>query len=149
MNKLTMNNMKKILILMCLLLSTASFAQTNSSEQTAPAGDSQKYVYCQLLGYQHLFGKKVKITVDFGQESKLISFTNKNKVMVDENNKPIVFNSMIDGLNYMGQDGWNFVQAYAITMGSTNVYHYLLRKDISTFSEEEQKNIFDSIKLKQ
>ena len=149
MNKLTMNNMKKILILMCLLLSTASFAQTNSSEQTAPAGDRQKYVYCQLLGYQKLLTSKVKITVDFGQHTKLFTFTKKNKMMVDENNKPIVFNSMIDGLNYMGQDGWNFVQAYAITMGSTNVYHYLLRKDISTFSEEEQKNIFDSIKLKQ
>lgn len=38
------------------------------------------------------------------------------------------FNSMIDALNYMGEDGWEFVQAYIVTTGEINVYHWLLKK---------------------
>lgn len=40
------------------------------------------------------------------------------------------FNSMIDALNYMGTQGWEFVQAYAITMGNTNVYHFLMKRNL-------------------
>ena len=46
--------------------------------------------------------------------------------MVDEEGKKIKFNSMIDALNYMGKFGWDFEQAYAVSMGNTNVYHFLL-----------------------
>jgi hypothetical protein len=38
------------------------------------------------------------------------------------------FNSMIDGMNYMGHNGWEFVQAYVVTSGSQNVYRYVLKK---------------------
>lgn len=38
------------------------------------------------------------------------------------------FNSMVDGMNYMGKDGWEFVQAYVVTLGNQNVYHWLLKK---------------------
>jgi hypothetical protein len=34
---------------------------------------------------------------------------------------------MIDALNFMSKNGFEFVNAYAITMGNQNVYHYLLR----------------------
>lgn len=36
---------------------------------------------------------------------------------------------MVDALNYMGNQGWEFVQAYTITMGNQNVYHYLLKRE--------------------
>jgi hypothetical protein len=37
---------------------------------------------------------------------------------------PYVFNSIIDALNFMTKDGWEFVQAYAFSVGqSGNVYH--------------------------
>lgn len=39
-----------------------------------------------------------------------------------------IFNSMIDGMNYMGKLGWEFVQAYTVTVGEQNVYHWLLKK---------------------
>ncbi len=36
---------------------------------------------------------------------------------------------MIDALNFMTKDGWEFVQAYAFSVGqSGNVYHYLLKR---------------------
>ena len=55
--------------------------------------------------------------------------------LVDENGEKIVFNSMIDAMNYMGALGWNFVQAYAITMANANVYHYIMYKDIDDDSQ--------------
>lgn len=48
--------------------------------------------------------------------------------MKDENGKNIEFNSMVDAMNYFGKQGWEFVQAYAVTMGNQNVYHWLLKK---------------------
>ena len=40
------------------------------------------------------------------------------------------FNSMIDGMNYMGERGWEFVQAYVVTNQSSNMstYRYVLKK---------------------
>lgn len=57
-----------------------------------------------------------------------------HKVQVSKPATPTVkvknksFNSMIDGMNYMGDRGWEFVQAYVITHGNQNVYHYVLKK---------------------
>ena len=34
----------------------------------------------------------------------------------------------MDGLNYMGDRGWEFIQAYAITYNNQNVYHYILKR---------------------
>ena len=50
--------------------------------------------------------------------------------MDESTGKPKVFNSMVDALNYMGSMGWNFEQAYVITMGNQNVYHFLLSQKI-------------------
>ena len=72
---------------------------------------------------------KVKIDVDFGQEVSIWNQHSK-RVIKDETGKEIKFNSMMDALNYMGTQGWEFVQAYAITMGNTNVYHFLMRREI-------------------
>ena len=47
----------------------------------------------------------------------------------DENDKAVEFNSMIDALNFMTANGYEFVQAYAFSVASgPNVYHYLMRK---------------------
>jgi hypothetical protein len=35
---------------------------------------------------------------------------------------------MIDALNFMTKNGYEFVQAYALVLSNQNVYHYLLRK---------------------
>lgn len=70
------------------------------------------------------------IQVDFGQETKLFS----NNTLVDDKGEAIVFNSMVDAMNYMGKLGWEFEQAYVVTLGSgasgSNVYHWLLSKYI-------------------
>ena len=98
-------------------------------------------VYCELLGTQKFMSTKVTISVDFGQERK---FFGDNR-MVDENGNVQVFNSMVDAMNYMGSLGWEFEQAYVVTVGggagASNVYHWLLSKYVG---EEGDPNTLKS-----
>lgn len=119
------NKMRKLAILIILLAGFASaFAQ-------------EKYtVYAELLGHQKgLFSRKVKVTVDFGQN---VSFWRPGDMkIVDSNGKDMVFNSMVDAMNFMGKCGWKFVQAYVVTTSGQNVHHWLMEKQVS--SEDEIK----------
>lgn len=105
--------------------------------------DKTKSVYAELLGYEKgLFSNKVTVTVDFGQDVSFWKQGRDNKI-VDENGKDIVFNSMVDAMNFMGEKGWSFVQAYVVTHGNQNVYHWLLTKKIT-----EDEEIMEGFKVK-
>jgi len=70
---------------------------------------------------------KVTIAIDFGQSR---SFLSDNRYKDPATGRPFVFNSMIDALNFMGKDSWEFVQAYTIGDNQTGyVYHFLLKKE--------------------
>jgi len=83
--------------------------------------------YVQIVGTSKLFSNKLTIEIDFGQENKI--FSDKDTRVRDANGKNMVFNSMIDALNFMTKNGYGFVQAYAFNVSNQNVYHYLLRKN--------------------
>lgn len=83
--------------------------------------------YVQIVGTSRLLSNKLTIEIDFGQENKLFS-SDKDTRVKDINGKNMVFNSMIDALNFMTKNGYEFVQAYAFAVSNQNVYHYLLRK---------------------
>jgi hypothetical protein len=80
--------------------------------------------YVQLIGKGS--GRKVKVDFDFGQKTR--AWTSKDTELKDENNKTIKFNSMIDAMNFMSSNGYDFITAFAYKDGSDTVYHYLLRK---------------------
>ena len=101
-------------VLTCVLINGIAFSQT----------DTVRYSYCQLVGTSGFLTNKVTVSIDYGQEMKYFS----DQRIKDAAGNPIRFNSMIDALNYMANDGWEHVQAYAITMGNTNVYHHLLKR---------------------
>ena len=43
-------------------------------------------------------------------------------------------------MNFMGNQGWDFVQAYAVTVNSNSlVYHYVLKKKTNENSDAEKK----------
>lgn len=96
--------------------------------------------FAELLGRQKgLFSNMVKVNVDFGQ---YVSFWKPgDQTIVDENGKDVVFNSMVDAMNFMGERGWEFVQAYVVSEGSQLVYHWLMTKDVN--SDEEIKQGFN------
>jgi hypothetical protein len=81
---------------------------------------------------------KVTVQIDFGQVQKFFS---DNRYKDPATGKPFVFNSMIDALNFMGKDGWEFVQAYVVTEGggttAQNVYHFLLKKQTLLIEKQE------------
>ena len=108
--------MRKIVFLLMLMLSNFAYSQKNEMHR----------VYCELLGTSKFLSNKVTVSVDFGQEG-----SEWESKLVDKNGKAITFNSMVDAMNYMGCLGWKFEQAYVVTVGQQNVYHWLLSKDIS------------------
>lgn len=110
--------MKKCLFLMLMFISMGVVAQKPYK------------VFCELLGTGKLFSNKVTVTVDFGQETSFW-FGSSNQYLVDDNGKAIKFNSMVDAMNYMGKRGWEFEQAYVVTIGNQNVYHWLLSKEVT------------------
>lgn len=81
--------------------------------------------YIQIVGTEKLLSSKVTIEIDFGQESSI--WTNKDRQIKNKDGKLTEFNSMIDALNFFSS-GYDFVNAYAITVSNQNVYHYLLKK---------------------
>lgn len=82
--------------------------------------------YIQIVGTSKMLSNKLTIQLDFGQENKF--FSAKDTQVKDENGKLLVFNSMIDALNFLSDNGYEFVDAYAITVGNQNAYHYMLKK---------------------
>ncbi len=124
--------MKKVLFVMmlCIMCSINSFAQQ-------PEQKSGTYrVYCELIGTGKLFSSKLTVNLDFGQKS---SFWTGNKgTLVDDNGKPLDFNSMVDAMNFMGRLDWKFVQAYVVTTSNQNVYRWLLYKDVRNDEEIHQ-----------
>ena len=124
--------MKKLFLLMAIAMMTIGV--TNALEIKGK-------VYCELVGTQKFFSSQVTVDVDFGQARK--AFVSQS--LVDEKTgKKISFNSMVDAMNFMGALGWEFENAYAITMGSQNVYHWLLSKYIT-----DDVNINDGFTTKQ
>lgn len=114
--------MRYALLLFCLVLGSFSYAQTINDIPVAEINST----YIELLGRTKFMSAKVTIAVQFGQESKL--FGADTQTIRDAEGKPVAFNSMVDALNFFDSVGYDFVNAYPITIGNQNVYHYLMRK---------------------
>lgn len=94
-----------------------------------------KFVYCEIVGTTKMMSRKITIQIDFGERMKLFA----DNRLKDESGKAIVFNSMVDALNSMGKQGWEFSQAYAVSNGSYSVYHYLMQKPFDKLDKEAQQ----------
>ncbi len=116
--------MKRILLALFMSVLMLSVSTTASAEEPT------QRVYAELLGTGTNFlnfNKNVKVSVDLGQfQSATKAYT-----LLDENGKDIKFNSMVAAMNYMGERGWKFIQAYVVTVSNQNVLHWLLYKDIT------------------
>jgi hypothetical protein len=109
--------MKKVTIISLVLFTTlASFAQANISKVEQ---------YCQIIASPRLLSNKVTIDIDFGEE-KSIWRDNRLKTY---NGRLKKFNTVIDALNYMGRDGWIFINAYPVTIGTGVIYHFAFKKE--------------------
>lgn len=127
---------KTILLMLALVALVAVFAQ-----------NPPRKVYCQIVGTQKFLSNKCTVEVDYGQEKDMWAW--KGQSLVDENGEKLVFNSMVDAMNFMGELGWEFQDAYVITVGQQHVYHWLLAKYISEESINEGLTTKQEYKEKQ
>jgi hypothetical protein len=108
--------MKKLLIISIVVLnSIVSNAQTDTVKVEQ---------YCQIIAKPRLLSNKVTIDIDYGDEK---SFWRDNRFKTDEG-KLKKFNTIIDAMNYMGREGWIFINAYPVRMGETETYHFAFKK---------------------
>lgn len=107
--------MKKILIIsIALIASFVSNAQTDTSRVEQ---------YCEVIATPRLLSNRVTIEVNYGEEQ---SYWRDNRLKIEGRLKK--FNSVIDALNYMGREGWVFVNAFPVTVGTSQIYHYGFKK---------------------
>ena len=137
--------MKKIILSLALIASSMTViaqdaiqvppAQVSEVEGFNPAS---KRVYALLSGSSQLFSSKVKVAIDFGQSTSWLGAMSESMI-VDENGKEIKFNSMIDAMNYLGQFGWKFAQAYVVPHGDkgdmSGTVYWILYKDVDDYSQ--------------
>ena len=108
--------MKKILLIgIVLLRSIVSISQTDSAKIEQ---------YCQIIATPKLLSNKVTIDIDFGEEK---SFWRDTRLKA-EAGKVRKFNTIIDALNYMGREGWIFINAFPVRIGETEIYHFAFRR---------------------
>lgn len=125
--------MKKFIIaLTATLFAFTTFAQDD------------RYIYAEIVGTTNITMTKVTIQIDFGQETKFAEDTR----LRDKNGAVKKFNSMVDAMNWMGAMGWEFQQAYVVTIGNSNVYHWLLKKNTKNLSPEELEAVKDAFPTK-
>jgi len=131
--------MKSFFVIFILAFTFSSYSQEmNVNNESQPEQSFQqipKYVYCQIVGTGRLFSRKVTIEIDFGEK---MQFFGDHRLRDPNTGKLIVFNSMVDALNFMGKRGWEFAQAYVVTIQNQNVYHYLLKKPFLDLDEDEK-----------
>ena len=99
--------MKKILLLTVMVISLKSKSQVKVDGVDI---NTLAINYCEIVGSDMgLFKKKIIIAVDYGQKVNLGEGTVIEDVAT---NKPVVFNSMIDALNFMDKNGWEYIMVY-------------------------------------
>jgi len=90
-------------------------------------------IYAELVGFSNLLGTKVTVEIDMGQSKGVLGLN--TSFLVDDKGKPVKFNSMVDAMNYMGDKGWEFCQAYVVNSSDGGVYHWLLKQTIQKGSD--------------
>jgi hypothetical protein len=86
--------------------------------------------YCQIIATPKLLSNKVTIDIDFGEEKSVWRDTR----LKTYDGRLKKFNSIIDALNFMGRDGWVFINAYPVRFNDTEIYHFAFKK---TFTKSE------------
>jgi hypothetical protein len=111
--------MKKIIISLVLLF--AAYAAN------AQADTSRIEQYCQVIATPRSLSNKVTIDIDFGEQK---SFWRDERHRTYDG-KLKKFNTIIDALNFMGKEGWMFINAYPVNNGTIEIYHFAFKKQFA------------------
>lgn len=118
--------MKK-LFFTSLLLMIFALTTTVTAQDKTHADASVKFIYCELTNAEKSVGTMTTVEADFGQKK---GGFHDLRLKDKETGKVITFNSMVDALNYMGNQGWELVQTYQEKVEDRIVHHWILKKQI-------------------
>ncbi len=121
---------QSIALLAFLSVSTFMEAQTINGKPIQSI-DSK---YISIVKYSGGENSGFKVSVDFGQDTKLFDF-GKHSVILDKHGNRMKFNSMIGALNFMSQFGYEFVQAYS-EYDDMGTVHFIMEKTDDGSTEE-------------
>ena len=111
--------MKKVFILVFVQVVTlVSFAQNDTTKIEQ---------YCQVIVTPRMLSNKVTIDIDFGEEKSFWADTRIRTYDV----KLKKFNTVVDALNFMGKEGWVFINAYPVNNGNIEIYHFAFKKQFT------------------
>lgn len=117
-------SLKQFLFLPLLLLIFAkpSQAQIFVEEVDINALDIN---YVQIVGFNKaIFQQKIIVTVDYGQKTKIFE----TQLIKDASGEQKIFNSMMDALNFMEANGWEYINNTEYSVGNARVSHFLLKR---------------------
>jgi hypothetical protein len=106
---------KSILTGIIFIMPFLSFSQIDTSKIEQ---------YCEIVATPRLLSNKVTIDINYGDEKSIWKDTR----LKNDEGKLKKFNTVIDALNYMGKDGWIFINAFPVINGTTQIYHYTFKK---------------------
>ena len=99
--------MKKLLITALISISFNAFS---------------KDIYCEIVARETMT-RSLVISVDYGDKSMY-----DDRRIKDENNEKIKFLSIVECLNYMIENGWEYVDTYVIPRGNYGEMHYIMKR---------------------
>jgi len=128
--------MKRKLVILAALMFAVVFHSNAQTVNGIPIQDIDAE-YVQIVGRGTFLNNKISVDIDFGQKNK--AFNAKDTQIRDSKGKLAKFNSMIDALNFMSANGYEYVDSYVMLLPNQNpnqfqqqtpqnVQYYLLRK---------------------
>jgi hypothetical protein len=120
-----------ITILLTLFFAAQSFAQETVQNKVLVNGvdiNSLDLDFVEIVGVAGFMSNKVTVMVYYGQQIKFL--TSEDQRIESATGKVEKFNGMIDALNFMAKNGWEYRDAYIVTSNNQNVYHYILKKKV-------------------
>lgn len=118
--------MKYIFLIITLLLTSTNYAQKIG---TVPLVEIEAE-YIKLTLVATTFSSKKNIYIDYGQEVKGV-FTNKERLLNNDDDAPMVFYSDIGAINYMYKSGYQLIKIYLIKAEKDSTQTFILRRKSS------------------
>lgn len=138
--------MKKLMLLAMVLCGCAFAAEAQA----------QVKVFCKIIERPAL--KKNRIAIDLGSEKGVFNATE----TVGRKDKAVKFESGVAALNFLSQNGWQFVQAYVTVTGTvteeedsaisgttSSECHYLMCKEFPSFEDADNELAVKFVRNKQ
>ena len=85
-------------------------------------------VFCDLISRKKFLGTDERISINYGNRDSLWIDKKIYTLMSNELKK---YSSIIDALNYMGNEGWKTINTYSSSQNSYTIEHYILKKEIT------------------